>query len=182
VNQFKTNCFSCVNSTTNLSGGLPANGSPLISGLPLGNWADVEIINSNNVVTMDVNKTVLFSYVNTNSVFQQGFLMLGYEEPNGEAAGTEAAAYFSNLQVVSLPPPTVLSITNISLSGGNVVINFTDSNATDTASAFSLYSSATANGTYSAVSPAASFSGASGSFTVTYPQNGAARFYRIHHP
>jgi hypothetical protein len=181
VNQFKTNCFSCVNSTTNLSGGLPANGSPLISSLPLGNWADVEIINSNNVVTMDVNKTVLFSYVNTNSVFQQGFLMLGYEEPNGEAAGTEAAAYFSNLQVVSLPPPTVLSITGITISGANVVITFTSTGASDTTASFTLESSSVVNGTYAIDTTATYTQLGPGAFQVTYPKNGPSEFYRIKH-
>jgi hypothetical protein len=36
-------------------------------------------------------------------------------------------------------------------------------------------------GEFSDVSPVATFSGGSGSFQVTYPQNGNAQFYRVRH-
>ncbi|MGD0260498.1 MAG: hypothetical protein ABSD29_11820 [Verrucomicrobiota bacterium] len=184
VNSFKSNVFTSLNTSSNLVGGVPANASPLVVQNYSGNWADVQIVNSNNVVTMDINKTVVFSYVNTNSLFQQGTLMLGYEEPNGETAGAEAAVYFSNLQVVSLANP-VLTITSISINGaGSVVITFTDSSTSDTTASFALQHAAVLTGLpgeFSDVSPVATFSGGSGSFQVTYPQNGNAQFYRVRH-
>jgi hypothetical protein len=184
VNSFKSNVFTSLNTSSNLVGGVPANASPLVVQNYSGNWADVQIVNSNNVVTMDINKTVVFSYVNTNSLFQQGTLMLGYEEPNGETAGAEAAVYFSNLQVVSLANP-VLTITSISINGaGSVVITFTDSSTSDTTASFALQHAAVLTGLpgeFSDVSPVATFSGGSGSFQVTYPRSGNAQFYRVRH-
>jgi GH25 family lysozyme M1 (1,4-beta-N-acetylmuramidase) len=82
--------------------------------------------------------------------------------------------------LAQLPAP-VIHITGISLSGGNALINFTSSGAWDTAASFTIQQCGTVNGTYSDVSPAASFTGSGGSFQATVQQGGNAQFYRIRH-
>jgi hypothetical protein len=167
----------------NGNGGVPANGSPLY-GYSTSNWCDVQIKQVRNVVSLAIDKTLIFAYTNA-TVWTNGYLMLGYADPYGGTGGisvgtAEAAAYFANLRVVRLGPPT---ITGLSLSGTNVVIQFTSTDGDDTIASFTLQSCATVNGTYADVSPAATFTQdpATGIFQTVYAQNGAARFYRIRH-
>jgi hypothetical protein len=68
-------------------------------------------------------------------------------------------------------------ITGISVSGNTVTIKFT-AGVSDPASAFTLFSSGTVNGTYSSAA-GASVTGSAGSYTATVPTNGAMQFYRI---
>ena len=151
------------------------------------NWSDVEIKQINNVVTMSIDQTPIFVYTIPNTLpFTNGYLMLGYDCPIQGAfqqyIGTpDAAAYFSNLRVVRIETPP--HITSITLSGANVVIQFTG-NSDDTTANFALQSSSTVNGTYTDVSPVATFTQlGTGVFQVTYPKNGSAQFYKIRrHP
>ncbi|MGD0260497.1 MAG: hypothetical protein ABSD29_11815 [Verrucomicrobiota bacterium] len=176
--------FTTVGATTNAVPGIPANASwsfaTTVPSVPTtnANWADVEIKQVNNVVTLSIDKTVIFTYVNTNSLFQQGTLMLGYEDPYDSTGDSDAGAFFSNVQVVRLGVP---AITGITASGGFVTIQFISFDGDDTTASFTLQSCATVNGTYSNVSPAATFTQnpANGVFQTVYPQNGNARFYRI---
>jgi hypothetical protein len=168
-----------------LSGGTPANNSPVSVTPKDNNWSDVEIRQSNNVVTLSIDATAIFVYTNT-LPFTNGYLMLGYDCPIQGAyqqyIGTpDASAYFSNLRVVSLDTPP--HITSIILSGANVVIQFT-ANSDDTTANFVLQSASTVNGTYTDVNPAATVTSlGSGNFQVIYPKNGSTQFYRIRrHP
>ena len=167
--------FTTVGVTTNAVSGLPANASWAVVPTNNANWADVEIKQINNVVTLSINKTEIFSYVNTNSLFQQGTIMLGYEDPFDSQGDPDAAVFFSNVQVVRL---STLNITSISASGGNVTIQFTspDGNVV-------LQSCGVVNGTYTDVSPAATFTQdpITQVFQTVYPQSGDAQFYRIRH-
>jgi hypothetical protein len=184
-NVFKGNLFTALGTfpdgTTGSPGGTPADNSP-VSAMPQDNtWSDVEIRQMNNVITMSIDHTAIFVYTNT-LPFTNGCLMLGYDAPiqgafNQYVNTPDAAAYFSNLRVVSLSPPV---ITSIKLSGGNVVVPFTSQDPEDTTASFALQSSSAASGTYADVSPAAPFTQLGpGSFQVTYPQNGSAQYYRI---
>jgi hypothetical protein len=180
VDVYKTVLYTSVNTSSNLVGGLPANASLAV--LPSGgDWADVEVKTVNNLVTLSINHTPIFTYQNTNSLFQSGFPMLGYEVPNAENAGSDAGAYFSNLQVVRLAQTVITILHGTSVGGGNITIQFISSNGSDTTSSFALQSSGTVNGTYTDVSPPASFTQSAGTFKTIYPQSGAARFYRIRH-
>jgi len=183
LNVFKTALYTSSNNSSNLVGGLPAN-NVLVIPTPVGQWADVEIKQVQNVVTMSINHTPIFSYANTNSyttLSKSGCLMLGYETPGGSGGFTDAAAYFSNLQVVRLAQTVLTILPGTSTSGGNITIQFTSSNGADTTGLFVLQSAATVNGTYSDVSPAASFTQSAGVFQTVYPQNGPVRFYRVRH-
>ena len=178
LNVYKTVLYDTVNTSSNKTGGLPANVSPVV--IPgNGYWGDVEIKTVNNLVTMSINHTPVLSYQNTNSLFQSGFPMIGYEVPTTSFAGNDAAAYFSNLQVVKLGQIVITILPINPPSGGNVTIQFTSSNGADTTSSFALQSSSTVTGPYTDVSPAATFTQSGGVFQTIYPQSGPVRFYRI---
>ena len=89
--------------------GLPANGSPE-NAYPnpyTNSWADVEIKTAHNIVTLSINKTVIYTYTNTTS-FTNGNLMLGYEDPFSSVGAPDAAVYYSGLSVVQLSAPTII--------------------------------------------------------------------------
>jgi len=176
-NVFKGNLFTAVG---NISGGTPANNSP-VSATPKDNtWSDVEIKQVNGVITMSIDQTPIFT--NSSPLFTSGYLMLGYDCPiqgiyNQYIGTPDAAAYFSNLRVVSLEAPT---ITSIVISGANVVIQFTSPNTSDTTASFALTSASVVNGVYSVVSGTPVFTSlGSGLFQVTYPTSGSTEYYRI---
>jgi hypothetical protein len=189
-NVFKANLFTATGELSG-NGGTPANNSPVSASPKDNTWSDVEIKQVNNIVTLSIDKTLIFVYTNTAAVlgyqpFTNGYLMLGYDCPiegiYQQFIGTpDAAAYFSNLRVVSLDAPT---ITSISTNGGNVVIQFSTPDSSDTTANFALQSASTVTGTFSDVSPAATFTSlGSGLFQVTYPESGDLQFYQIgRHP
>ena len=164
--------------------GIPANQSPVnaVDGAAAANtWSDVELKQVGNNITFSINKTPIFTYVNTNS-FTSGTLMLGYNDPFDSVGSSDGAAYFSNLRVVRLSPLLITGITN---SGGNVVITFTSTDGDDTSSSFALQHTAAAATALVDVSPAATFTqigaGQVATFRVTYPQSGSQQFFRIRH-
>lgn len=69
------------------------------------------------------------------------------------------------------------AITQITIGGGNVEIQFSDA-ASDAASSFHLQSSTTVNGTYTDDNSAL-ITGSAGAFQATTAVNGATQFYRI---
>lgn len=176
---FKTNIF-----TTPYSGfvppfdtgwteggpGLPANGSGQY-GLSVSSWADVEIKQLNGVVTMSIDKTPVFVYTNT-TMFTNGYIMLGYEDPWDGGEDVDAAVYYSNLQVVRIGGPL---ITTVGAASGNVVMAF---NVTDDGGTFTVQGASKVNGPYTNVAATIAPLG-NGTFQVTVPQNGAVQFYRI---
>ena len=138
-----------------------------------------------NVITFSINKTVLYtSNFNAfaNFAFTNGTIMLGYGDPFTSLGAADAAAYFSNLRVVSLGP---ILITNITVSGGNVILGFTSTDGDDTPASFAVQSSPTVipASSYVDVSPVATIvqlPNTTFQATVAYP-GGATRFYRIRH-
>jgi hypothetical protein len=186
VDNFKNSpgAFTCLNTLNNATigpSGVPINGSPLLA-LDASNWADVEIKQINNVVTMSIDRTPVFTYTNT-TVWTGGYLMLGYTDPYGGVGGVsvgnpDAAAYFSNLRVVRLG--TVIS--GLTLGGGNVIITYTTADADDTTTSYALQSAINVAGPYNDVTPAATFTQlAAGSFQAVTAQGGSATFYRLRH-
>jgi hypothetical protein len=79
------------------------------------------------------------------------------------------------LGYVAGPP----NITSITVSAGTVTIKFTGAPAA-LASSYSLVSSTTVNGTYSAVSATVTSLGG-GNFQASLPSSGATEFYRVKH-
>ena len=178
---FKTNVFTCYASAnvppynggwTEGGPGLPVNGTETL-GFKASSWSDVEIKQYHGVVTLSIDKTPIFVYTNT-TMFTNGLLMLGYEDPNDGGETADTAVYYSNLRVVSVGAPF---ITNIGLDNahGNVVLNFS---ITDEGGTFTVQSASTVTGPYTNVaSTITPLSG--GTFQVIVPQNGAMQFYRI---
>jgi hypothetical protein len=182
-NAFKGVLFSGLG---NISGGTPANNSPVSASPKDTTWSDVEIRQTNGVITLSIDHTPIFT--NSSPLFTSGYLMLGYDCPiqgtYQQYIGTaDAAAYFANLQVVSLDtPPHITSITTNGAS--NVVILFNGPNSDDTTASFVLQSAGVVvlppGSPYADVNPPATFTQlGSGVFQVTYPQNGSMRYYRI---
>jgi hypothetical protein len=178
-NVFKNpDVFTTMSLTTNTPGpGTPANASPVITN---GVWCDVEIKQVANTVTWTIDKTPIITYQNTNSLYQSGYLMLGYEDPFDSLGNNDAAVYYSNLRVVALGAPTITSIIS---SGSNVTLKFSSVDGDDSVSSFAVQSSATVASGYADVTPTPTITQdpASGLFSVTLPQNGAQQFYRIRH-
>ena len=145
-------------------------------------WAEVELSQLNNAITLKINNTVIMNYSNA-TAFTNGNIMLGYDDAyDSIGTGGGGLVIYDNVRVVGLPD-VGLRITNISLSGTNAVIDFTWP-LNDPASSFKLQSATTVTGpytddtnaatTYSVVEPGASY-------RIVTPRTGAIRFYRIRH-
>jgi FlgD Ig-like domain len=91
--------------------------------------------------------------------------------------GTNQATTHAVATVQVTVAPTQPHIGKISVSGGTVTIQFTGG-ASDPASAFTLLSSGTVNGTYGSTA-GASITGSAGSYQATAPTSGGMQFYRI---
>jgi hypothetical protein len=140
-------------------------------------WNDVELKQFNNVITLTINKSVIWTYTNTTGHWQSGDIMLGYVDPF-DSIGTYGEAYFSNVRVISLAGPT---ITSVSVSGGNVVIKFTSPDADAVASSFTVESSTNLKTGYAPVSPAATITQSGATFTAVTPYSAttATKFFLI---
>jgi hypothetical protein len=175
-----------------LSGGTPANNSPVSVTPADSSWSDVELKQVNNVVTMSIDKTPIFYYTNATH-FTNGYIMLGYNSPLGGAfnnylATPDAAVYVSNLRVVSLTRPVITGTLDSKVgNNNNVTISFVSFDGDDTAGSFALQSAATVNGTYADVGGATITQVLNPSdstkafFQATTTSTSVAQFYRIRH-
>ena len=171
--------FTGIDSTgVTQSPGVPDNTTPAL-GYDASTWSDVEIRQTNNVVTLSINHTPIFVYTNK-TVWKSGYLMLGYGDPFASVGSSDAGVYYANLQVVDLGP-IAMNINNISINGNNVVVKFTSSNPEDTAASFSLVSSGAVNGTYTPVTATITSLGSNQYQATTANTSDAQLFYRILH-
>jgi Calx-beta domain len=155
-----------------IGGGVPAN--LLSTTTPC--WADVEIRQVGNVVSLIIDKALVFAYTNT-TAFTNGNIMLGYNDAFDSTGASEASVIFANVRVVSLATATPPNITAIQVIGGNVQIDFSGSPA-DTVGQFTLQSASTVTGSYADVSSVITPLGA-GHFRATKAVSGGMQFYRI---
>ena len=168
--------FTSIDGTGCQSSGIPANGAQLA--YDASTWSDVEMKQINNIVTLSINHTQIFSYTNT-TVWTNGYLMLGYTDPYGGANGAsvgnpDGSVYYANLQVVQLTAPAITSTT---VSGGNITLAFSSPDSTAT---FVVQSASVVTGPYTDVSPAPTIvSLGNGHYQFTTAQSGAQQFYRI---
>jgi hypothetical protein len=168
---FKTNVFS-----SSAGPGLPANNS-ILNGANAQNWADVEIKQLNNIVTLSIDKTPVFVYTNT-TVFTNGTLMLGYNDPFSSVGALDGSVYYSNLRVVSLASPIISQIA-VNKVNKTAVINFTSVDGDTTAASFALQSASVVSGPYADVAGASITQLSAGAFQAVVPLNGSVQFYRI---
>lgn len=167
------------------SAGVPYPGYPIansyfpplpapIGGQANGPWADVEIKQYNvstvagkttNVVTLSINKTVMFNYTN-NTVFQGGYPMLGYFDPYS-SEGNGGGVYYANARVVSLMGPTITAVAN---SGAHTLISFTSADpADDLTSYFTVTGSTNVLGPFAPVAATITKTGEIFTASVAYP-------------
>jgi hypothetical protein len=171
---FNTNIFT--GGTAVGSPGLVSNGS-VISNLDASHWSDVEIKQLNNSVTLSIDKTVVFSYANT-TAFTNGTIMLGYDDPYNSVGTADACAYYSNLRVVALAAPYISQLAANRVNN-TAVINFTSTDGDTLPSSFTVVSSTSLKGPYSAASGATVTQLSAGAFQAVVPETGAVQFYRI---
>ena len=143
-------------------------------------WHSVVITKATNAVTLLIDG-ILIATLPADTVPLSTNVFVGFQD---QFAGSPPAvpamsfAIIDNLRVetYSAAPPAAPQITSIRVVGGNVQINFTGASS-DAASAFTLQSSGTVDGTYA--NTAGVVSGSNGSFQVTIPISGDIQFYRI---
>jgi hypothetical protein len=162
--------------------GTPANNG----GAAANSWADVEIKQVNNVVTLSVNKFPVATFTNT-SPYKSGNFWLGYDDPYASIGSVATAntspgaeTMYSNVRVVQLTPPTI-NASGIGLTGTNLTIPFTDSDTDDTAASFYLLGSSAVSGPYAKVTAAFSQNNATGGWkaVVGVPTNTVHEFYAV---
>lgn len=146
-------------------------------------WAQVELSQVDGVITLKINNTEIFSRENTGA--NSGDVMFGYVDAFDSVPGTLSArvgsAIYDNVRVVRLAnvTPSEINITGTSLSGGNLVINFTSTGG-EPASAFKLFSSTTIDGTFAEDNTAGNtITATANGYQATTPVSGASRFFLI---
>ncbi|HEY3863904.1 MAG TPA: hypothetical protein VGO59_18670 [Verrucomicrobiae bacterium] len=137
-------------------------------------WNDVELKQFNNVVTLSINKTVIFSFANTN-IFKSGDVMLGYGDPF-DSIGANGEAYFSNVRVVSLGAPAITGVTS---SNGNLVITFTSPDADATPASFAVMSTTDLTKPFSTTAPSTITQSGDTFTAVTASSASGSKYFRI---
>ena len=129
-----------------------------------------------NVVTLRVNKSVIYSFTNTFG-FNSGTIMIGHNDQfdSISTGPLENFAIFDNVRVVPLGS-TITDITGITVSGNNVLLDF---EASGLASDFRIDSTPTLSPPAWAEETGATVAPAGSGFRATVPVNGAMRFYRV---
>ena len=151
-------------------GGSPANSD--ISGTPI--WADVELSQIGNIVTLKINKTVILSYTNTVTA-NSGNIMIGYDYAYDSIMGADSSVYIDNLRVISLAAPTLTKIVN---NAGNLEITFA-ANPADLPAQFTLQqSSPLPTGAYADTASTITALGG-GNFKAVKAAGISPTFYRI---
>lgn len=139
-------------------------------------WAYVEMAQSNGVISLQVNRHLLYSFTN-NTAFTSGNVMVGMNDQFDSVGAIQNFAIIDNVRVVSLSPGA--TITDIDLVGGSQVqIDFNAPCAT--VGDLHLQSApdltppiAWADDNSAVIIPNG------GGFRATTAQNGAMRYYRI---
>jgi hypothetical protein len=139
-------------------------------------WATVELSQTNGVVTLAVNKNVIYRFTNTFG-FDSGTIMIGYNDQFDSAGSTDTFAIFDNVRVERLGNPvTDTDITSITISGNNVLLDF---DASGQASDFHIESTPTLSPPAWAEETGATVAPLASGFRATVPVNGTMRFYRV---
>jgi hypothetical protein len=141
-------------------------------------WVDCELSQLGGIIRLKLNNSVVLQYTNA-TPFTSGNVFIGYGDPFATLGSANCYAIFDNVRVVELvAAPTKPVITRITVSGGAVDITFTAS-AGDSASAFTLQSSAAAGSGYADAGAATITALGPGQFKASISTSGAAQFYRI---
>jgi hypothetical protein len=140
-------------------------------------WADVELSQVGDTVTLRVNKNLIYRITNTFG-FNSGTIMIGHNDQFDSVGSTDTFAIFDNVRVISLGSPTPPEITDITVSGGNVIIDFETSSGGQP-SEFRIESTPTLTPPNWAQESAATIAPNGNGFRATLPASGDMRFYRV---
>jgi hypothetical protein len=150
---------------------------------PTPSWAQVELSQSNSVVTLTINSTNILTFTNTAGV-SAGNIMLGYVDAyNSIGSGGGGLVVYDNLRVVRLgegTPATEVRIltSTMSRTGDTVQFNFT-AGAGEPTTGFKLYSAPAVTGPYAEDNTATITSLGGSNYRVTATSTDAMRFYQI---
>lgn len=147
-------------------------------------WVDVEVAQVGNVITLLVNGNTILQFTNTTG-FTNGTIMLGYNDGFASIGGgtgntgpdissiSSGFVVFDDVRVVTAGLP---KITHAQISGGNVLISFTDS----TYGPFQLLEAPLVTGTYSPNLGAVLTTNEPGAYQFSVPYTSAGqRYYRV---
>ena len=103
--------FNQVFKSPPFAGGAAGGGSPANLSAPLSpqapTWADVELAQVGNLVTLRINHTVVLQYNNTVAA-TNGNIMLGYDD-SYDSIGNSLGVIYENARVVRLFPPSIVA-------------------------------------------------------------------------
>jgi hypothetical protein len=154
-------------------GNTPATATP--------SWAEVELRQTNNVVTLIINQTNIFSYTNS-TASTHGDIMLGYDDSfNSIGSGGGGLVIYDNVRVVQLSGGGTLAdvhISTINVSGNTVTIDFTAGSGEAT-SAFKLVSAPVVTGPYTDDNTATITSLGGSNYRITTTATDAMKFFQI---
>ena len=152
--------------------GLPVN----TNATPTPGWAEVELSQIGNILTLKINNSVIFSYDNA-TAYKSGNILLGYQDAFDSVGPSSAGVIFDNLRVVRL---TGALITGIQSVGNDIQIDFSfDLN--DSPSSFRLQSASAVTGPYADAVGAVITQLGPNSYRATIAKSSAIEFYRIRH-
>lgn len=147
-------------------------------------WAQVELSQVDDVVTLKINNTVIFSHANTGGD-NTGNIMLGfvdaYDSVPDSGGSRIGSVIYDNVRVVRLEntTPSEIRITGTRLEGGNLVIEFT-STGNEQPSAFKVFGSTNvASGYTEDTGATATIAATANGYRATIPATGAARYFLI---
>lgn len=152
-------------------------GSPGSSAAAGKTWAEVELSQSNNIVTLKVNNNLIYSFTNTSS-FNSGAFMLGMND-QFDSVGTGGTAgnfvIFDNIRVISLD----VRITRTErLANGDMQIDFLSPYG-GASSSYKVEGSSNLGTLDWTEETGAVITEAGAGYRAVVPANGAARFYHI---
>ena len=136
-------------------------------------WAEVELAQNNNVITLKVNNSVIYSFPNP-SGFTSGDIMIGHNDPADSVGSLANFVIFDNVRVVTYDT----RITSVELLPGNLVqIDFIPPSGQE--SDFHLESTADISPTAWNPENSATISTLPPGFRFVVGRSGDRRFYRI---
>lgn len=151
--------------------GVPANNTSLV-GAAL-TWADVELSQIGNIITLTIDQTPIFSYSNA-TPYTAGDIMIGYDDAYDSIGLSSSYVIIDNLRVVSI---SGLKITSIKDLGANVQLDFAFG-LNGSPGSFQVQAASVLSGPY-ADSGATITQLTPGTLRALVPKSGAAQFYRV---
>ena len=147
--------------------------SSRLGDLGFATWADVELNQIGNRVTLKVNNTPIMTYTNA-TAYTSGNIMVGYQDPYDSTGSSQSYVIIDNLRVVRLNAPIITSIQNL---GANMQMDFTF-DLDDPPAAFQVRSGTVLTLITNTAAATITRLGC-GSYRATVPPSGSQQFYRI---